>query len=101
MNRPSTRWETARTASASTIHGSQYVAAPIVQLDDDLILEGDNLPLLPPLPAGAFALVYAAPPFNTGRRRFRVAGGGPSYADDFTDYPAFLRPRLLEIRRLL
>jgi site-specific DNA-methyltransferase (adenine-specific) len=72
-----------------------------VQLDDDLILAGDNLALLPPLPDGAFDLVYADPPFNTGRRRFRVTGTGPSYADDFTDYPAFLEPRLVEIRRLL
>src|SRR4051795_10583788 len=101
MNSPRAGGYAARIPSARGIPGSQYVAAPNVQLDDDLTLEGDNLALLPPLPDGAFDLVYADPPFNTGRRRFRVAGTGPSYADDFTDYPAFLEPRLVEIRRLL
>jgi site-specific DNA-methyltransferase (adenine-specific) len=72
-----------------------------VQLRDDLILAGDNLARLADLPSGAFDLVYADPPFNTGRRRFRVAGTGPSYDDAFADHPAFLRPRLEQIHRLL
>ena len=72
-----------------------------LELADDLLLHGDNLELLPRLPAGAFDLVYADPPFNTGRRRFRVAGDGPSFADAYEDFPAFLRPRLEEMRRVL
>ena len=32
------------------------------------ILQGDNLELLGEVPDGAFQLVYADPPFNTGRR---------------------------------
>jgi site-specific DNA-methyltransferase (adenine-specific) len=67
-------------------------------LDDDLILEGDNLDVLPRLPGGAFDLVYIDPPFNTGRARVRALHG---YADAFGDYPAFLRPRLEHARRLL
>src|SRR3954470_1833581 len=101
MKSPRGRGYAARIPSASGIPGSQFVAPPGVQLDDDLILAGDNLALLPQLPDGVFDLVYADPPFNTGRRRFRVAGAGPSYADDFADYHAFLEPRLVEIRRLL
>ncbi len=69
-----------------------------IALDDDLVLHGDNLALLPQLPAGAFDLVYIDPPFNTGKVR-SLHGG--SYHDAFDDFPAFLRPRLEHARRLL
>jgi site-specific DNA-methyltransferase (adenine-specific) len=69
-----------------------------IALDDDLVLQGDNLELLPQLPDGAFDLVYIDPPFNTGKVR---ALHGGSYADAFDDFPAFLRPRLEHARRLL
>jgi site-specific DNA-methyltransferase (adenine-specific) len=91
---------------------------------DDLILLGDNLDVLPRFPDGSFDLVYADPPFNTGRtqRRLTLAtsedeGGDrtgfggrryrstrlneSSYEDSFDDYLAFLEPRLREIRRVL
>jgi site-specific DNA-methyltransferase (adenine-specific) len=100
-------------------------AAGRLELDDDLLVAGDNLEVLPGLPDGAFDLVYADPPFNTGRpRRLRAvataaddAGGDRAgfggrryrtrvvsdraYADSHADYPAFLRPRLEQARRLL
>jgi len=85
---------------------------------------GDNLDVMRTLPAGSFHLAYLDPPFNTGRRRVaarirtrpdpegdrvgfrgrryrteRVAG--PSFADAFDDYLAFLSPRLEEAWRLL
>jgi site-specific DNA-methyltransferase (adenine-specific) len=85
---------------------------------------GDNLAVLPALPAATFDLVYIDPPFNTGRkvarRRMQVqrAADGDrvgfhgqrwrtlpvassSFADQFDDYLAFLAPRLLQVRRLL
>jgi site-specific DNA-methyltransferase (adenine-specific) len=91
---------------------------------DDLVLRGENLDVLSRFPDGAFALVYADPPFNTGRRRTRrtlrtsagedgdragFAGrryrsevvGESSYRDSFDDYLCFLEPRLREIRRVL
>ena len=91
---------------------------------DDLLLRGDNLDLLPRFPDGVFALVYADPPFNTGRRRSRrtlrtvacpdgeragFAGrryrsellGESSYRDSFDDYLGFLEPRLRELHRVL
>ena len=90
---------------------------------EDLILLGDNLDVLPRFDDGCFQLVYADPPFNTGRgsgaspwrprrvrrrpdgsaaRRYatRVLGES-SFADDFDDYLGFLEPRLRELRRLL
>jgi site-specific DNA-methyltransferase (adenine-specific) len=95
-------------------------------LDDDLLVEADNLAVLPRLPSAAFDLIYVDPPFNTGRTRRRrtleVArapdGGGDragfgghryrsrvvsdlAYDDDRADYLAFLEPRLREARRLL
>jgi site-specific DNA-methyltransferase (adenine-specific) len=96
------------------------VAAPA----EDAILLGDNLELLPGFDDGSFQLVYADPPFNTGkeqRRRTlatttspdgdRVGFGGrryatrllaeSSYRDSFDDYLGFLEPRLREIRRVL
>ena len=88
------------------------------------IRHGDNLALLGELPGGCVQMVYADPPFNTGRRQARrtlatVAStdgdrtgfGGrryattllqeSSYRDAFDDYLGFLAPRLEEIRRVL
>jgi site-specific DNA-methyltransferase (adenine-specific) len=90
----------------------------------DEILLGDNLELLPAFADGSFQLIYIDPPFNTGkpqaRKTLRVvqdeAGqrtgfhgrryasellAQSSYSDEFGDYLAFLRPRLLEAHRLL
>ena len=91
---------------------------------EDLILLGDNLDVLPRFAAETFQLVYADPPFNTGREQRRrtlatVADPGgdrvgfagrryrsrllaqSSFRDAFDDYVAFLEPRLAELRRLL
>jgi site-specific DNA-methyltransferase (adenine-specific) len=91
---------------------------------DGLILHGDNLELLAGVGDASVQMVYADPPFNTGRRRERqtlvteaaadgdrVGFGGrryrsrlvgrSGYADSFDDYPAFLEPRLRELRRVL
>ncbi len=88
------------------------------------IVLADNLAVLRSLAAGSIDLIYVDPPFNTGRtqtrtalrtvrdaagdrtgfqgRRYRSeALGATSYADDFDDYLAFLRPRLEEARRVL
>jgi len=88
------------------------------------IVEGECLEVLSGLPDASFELVYIDPPFNTGQDRKhvrlqverdadgdRVGFGGARYRtrersrmhypDRFEDYPAFLRPRLVEARRLL
>jgi site-specific DNA-methyltransferase (adenine-specific) len=93
-------------------------------VNGDLILHGDNLAVMADLRDGAFRMVYADPPFNTGRSQTRSnlrvtpdpAGdrtgfGGrryrtellerSSYRDSFDDYLGFLEPRLREIHRLL
>lgn len=85
---------------------------------------GDNLEVMRHLADGGFELIYIDPPFNTGReqarprlktvrddegdrtgfkgRRYRTERlGQESFADDFDDYAAFLRPRIEEARRLL
>jgi site-specific DNA-methyltransferase (adenine-specific) len=90
----------------------------------DLVVLGDNLEVLARFADGSFRLVYADPPFNTGRvqvrktlatvadptgertgfagRRYRSALLSESrYRDSFGDYLGFLEPRLREIRRLL
>jgi site-specific DNA-methyltransferase (adenine-specific) len=96
-----------------------------VQLDGpDLVIAGDNLTVLPQLPAGAFRLAYLDPPFNTGRQQVRrtlrtvrdpdgtrVGFGGFTYTDllervsgyddVFADYWGFLAPRLEQVWRLL
>jgi site-specific DNA-methyltransferase (adenine-specific) len=89
-----------------------------------VILLGDNLPLLRELEDGSVQMVYADPPFNTGRTQARktletVANANgdrtgfagrryattllaeSSYKDRFEDYLGFLEPRLTEIRRVL
>jgi site-specific DNA-methyltransferase (adenine-specific) len=93
-------------------------------LDDDLLIEADNLAVLPQLPNGAFDLIYLDPPFNTGRpqrrrtlravrddagertgfggRRYRTqVESDLAYDDAHADYLGFLRPRLDHARRLL
>jgi DNA modification methylase len=90
----------------------------------NLVIAGDNAAVLPLLPDAAFTLVYADPPFNTGRTRrretlrtTRAEDGGRvgfqgrrygtvrervlSYDDAFSDYWAFLEPRLEQAWRLL
>ena len=85
---------------------------------------GDNLPILQRLAAGSVHLIYIDPPFNTGGRQSRlqlktvrseqgdrvgfggrryqtIRLGSSAFADRFEDYIAFLRPRLLEARRVL
>jgi site-specific DNA-methyltransferase (adenine-specific) len=88
------------------------------------IVVGDNLPVLRELPDGWAQMVYADPPFNTGRTQTRrslatvgsadgdrTGFGGrryttkllaeSSYRDAFDDYLGFLAPRLEELRRVL
>ncbi|HEY8301667.1 MAG TPA: site-specific DNA-methyltransferase [Jatrophihabitans sp.] len=97
----------------------------MISLDgDDLVIAADNLAVLPTLPDGAFTVVYLDPPFNTGRAQVRrtlhtrrsptggrvgfggltyetVRGRVSAYDDVFTDYWAFLEPRLEHAWRLL
>jgi site-specific DNA-methyltransferase (adenine-specific) len=91
---------------------------------DDLIVESDNLAFITSLPDESFRVVYLDPPFNTGRTQrlqsLKMQRSGPgarigfrdqsyeavkgtlhSYDDAFTDYWAFLEPRLIEAWRLL
>lgn len=88
------------------------------------VVLGDNLDVLRGLGDGSISLIYADPPFNTGRRqvleRIRVeqdANGSRtgfagrrytsrlvssmSYSDAHDDYLGFLEPRLREFHRVL
>lgn len=85
---------------------------------------GDNLNVITGFPDASFDLIYIDPPFNTGKsqtrtqlrtvrdqagdrtgfqgRRYRtIRIGTRAFADSFTDYLAFLEPRLAEGHRLL
>ncbi|RLP09651.1 DNA-methyltransferase [Propionibacterium australiense] len=90
----------------------------------DMVVEGDNLPVLRGLPDESFQVIYIDPPFNTGAAQKRhttsmvAAEDGPrlgfrgrsyetvrgsvlGYDDAFEDYWDFLEPRLEEAWRLL
>ena len=90
----------------------------------NIIYFGDNLPILRRLPDKSVDLIYIDPPFNTGKvqahKRLktvrddqgdRIGFGENSYrtevlselayADAFSDYEAFLLPRMQEAHRLL
>ena len=94
-------------------------AAPKIE-----IIHADNEMILPTLPDASFDLIYIDPPFNTGKvqartqiktvrddggdrtgfqgKRYRtVKVGTKSFGDSFSDYMAFLEPRLVEAHRLL
>jgi len=85
---------------------------------------GDNLEILRAMPSDSFDLIYIDPPFNTGRvqkretirtvadssgdrvgfkgKKYRTELiGSASYADSFSDFMAFIEPRLIEAHRLL
>jgi site-specific DNA-methyltransferase (adenine-specific) len=90
------------------------------------IVQGENLAVLRTLPDASVELIYVDPPFNTGRRQVRpqmktvrdesgdrvgfggrryrtekLEGAAAGYGDAFADYLGFLRPRMLEARRVL
>jgi site-specific DNA-methyltransferase (adenine-specific) len=90
----------------------------------DLLVQGNNLPVIAALPDESFRLIYLDPPFNTGRTQSRqvlattrstegarvgfggntyetVKGALYSYDDTFADYWEFLEPRLQQAWRLL
>lgn len=90
----------------------------------NLVIHGDNLDVLQTLPDASFRLIYLDPPFNTGRTQRRqtlttvrsksgsrigfqghsydtIKGVLNQYDDTFTDYWAFLEPRLEQAWRLL
>lgn len=90
----------------------------------DFVFLGDNLPTLHTLEAGTVQLIYIDPPFNTGKVQKResirtvksengsrigfkgasyetIRESASSYNDSFSDYWAFLAPRLEEAHRLL
>ena len=92
--------------------------------EEDQILLGENMQLLPTFADASFQLVYIDPPFNTGkvqarqtlqavrdedgqhtgfqgRRYATTLLSSSSYSDSFDDYLAFLEPRLLHAHRLL
>ncbi|MCO5218819.1 MAG: site-specific DNA-methyltransferase [Thermomicrobiales bacterium] len=101
------------------------LAEPIWTPDSsNTIIHGDNLPILRSLSDGSFSLIYLDPPFNTGKTQkresirtrrsetgSRIGFGGQTYEqvrgtvlgynDAFTDYWAFLEPRLEEAWRVL
>ena len=90
------------------------------------IVLGENLAVLQQLKADSAELIYIDPPFNTGRRQVRPRmrtvrdeggdrtgfggrryrteaeeNGLSGYLDAFDDYVGFLRPRMIEARRIL
>jgi site-specific DNA-methyltransferase (adenine-specific) len=91
---------------------------------NDYVTQADNLSVLEKIPSGSVQLVYIDPPFNTGkvqkrqsiktvrseigdRKGFKgesyesIRESVTSYNDSFTDYWAFLAPRLEEAHRIL
>jgi DNA modification methylase len=70
------------------------------------VVLGDNLDIMRRLPDGCIDLIYADPPFFTQRpRAMRGANGSHAFDDAWPGgiegYLAWLRPRFVEMRRLL
>ncbi len=78
------------TLSANRLHG--------------LLQAGDNLPWMRSLPDACIDLIYADPPFKTGKVRTQGSRGhafDDRWPGGVRAYLAFLEPRLREMRRLL
>ncbi|HOA74847.1 MAG TPA: site-specific DNA-methyltransferase [Phycisphaerae bacterium] len=70
----------------------------------DQIVCADNLAFMAGLPDACCQLIYADPPFFTGRTHVRDNGRhslDDNWPGGLDSYLAFLRPRLVEMRRLL
>ncbi len=65
------------------------------------LILGDNLAVLGGMPSDAFQLIYADPPFATGRRRGRGGASFPDFRAEPRAYLEWLMPRLAEMRRVL
>jgi site-specific DNA-methyltransferase (adenine-specific) len=88
------------------------------------VIMGDNLPVLRSMPDASVDLIYIDPPFNTGKKQARqqlrtvrsengdrkgfkgqryatTVLGSRAFGDQFDDYLSFLKPRLIEARRVL
>jgi site-specific DNA-methyltransferase (adenine-specific) len=127
------------TAGSAPVGTGRYVARQVRVLSpgqevpaleqDDLLIEGDNLPVLERLPEASFDVAYLDPPFNTGRSQrrqtlsmtrsrpdeaagsTRIGFGGRRYSatvtgrldypDRHEDYLGFLEPRIRRVRELL
>jgi site-specific DNA-methyltransferase (adenine-specific) len=99
-------------------------ANPLSVEDGSFVILGDALEIARRIPDQSAQLVYLDPPFNTGQTQRRISlrtfstpegdrtgfGGRQyrseirsqhEYQDSYKDYLAFLRPILLEVRRIL
>lgn len=68
------------------------------------VLLGDNLDVMAGLPSAGIDLIYADPPFFTGKTQTQGDGQhrfNDQWGGDLGTFLAFLRPRLAEMRRLL
>ncbi len=78
---------------------------PCADASPNRLVCGDCLDELRKLPGASCALIYLDPPFNTNLRRVgRATSQRVAYSDSFGkpgDYVVYLRPRVLELRRVL
>ena len=97
---------------------------PIGDGERGVVYYGDNLPILRKIASQSIDLIYADPPFNTGKKQARtqlrtvrdpsgdrtgfkgqryrsIKVAERAFDDDFDDYLAFLEPRLEEVHRVL
>lgn len=65
------------------------------------IVQSECLEFLTGEPDEKYDLIYIDPPFNTGQRRVSSRDRALSYSDSFDDFVSFIRPRLVEARRVL
>jgi site-specific DNA-methyltransferase (adenine-specific) len=76
-----------------------------MRTDSDEIVCADNLGLMRSLESGSCDLIYVDPPFNSNRKLGPADGSACSFDDrhagGLDGYLRFLRPRLVEMHRLL
>jgi len=71
------------------------------ELSEGRVICADNARVLPELPDASIDLIYIDPPFNTGRTQSQRAGKFVDSWDTVSDYVEFLRPRIMEMHRIL
>ncbi len=116
MTRPGTNASGSACAEVGTVQDYPFNSVPLLEKgrefsgtvgSENMLIWGENLSAMRALPASCIQLIYADPPFFTNREFSHLYGSSREsifsdvWYDGLEGYMSWLRPRLVEMRRLL
>ena len=116
MTRPGTNASGSACAEVGTVQDYPFNSVPLLEKgrefsgtvgSENMLIWGENLSAMRALPDSCIQLIYADPPFFTNREFSHLYGSSREsifsdvWYDGLEGYMSWLRPRLVEMRRLL